>query len=107
MTFKTRYRSYPDSRFSIGTYPNGNKALQVFDNEGLVCTCSVNPGRKVADDCIAIKDYSENEGMADTLTKMEIIGERVGEIPSGFVVIPVFKLTQKGLDLFKKEVQNG
>ena len=102
MTFKTKYATYEGCEFKTGRYCNGNLALQVVSEaEGPICVCTVNPGVEVGDDEIAVKDYSENEGMAATLLEMGIIkGEPVYRIPSGWVEIPVYELGEKGLALF-------
>ena len=104
MTFKTKYADYPNCEFRACYYGNGNRALRVESlTEGPICICSVNPGVPVPDDCIAIKDYSENAGMVHTLKQMGIIDRKVDEIPSGFVTIPVYTLTPAGLDLWERE----
>jgi hypothetical protein len=102
-TYKSRYESYPNCTFKTDKYHNGNLALQIVDDEGLIATCTVN-GRAVFTngDIIGIKDYSENEGMVDFLKSIGIIEDRptYKEI-SGFVTIPYFKLTESGKELFK------
>ena len=104
MTFKDKYCAYENCEWSARQYGNGNLALQVVNNEGVVCTCTVNPGERVDAGRIAIKDYSENEGMVDTLLEMGIIqGKPVYSIPSGWVQIPVYDLTAKGLSLWGLE----
>lgn len=101
MTFKTQYGSYEGAEFNAARYGNGNLALAVESaTEGRICICSVNPGQKVDDGLLAVKDYSENEGMASTLLDMGIIGEKKYSIPSGWVSIPVYELTEKGLALW-------
>lgn len=103
MTFKTKYGTYEDCQFNTGYYNNGNRALSVTSaTEGPICICSVNPEKEVPDDCLAVKNYSENAGMADTLIEMGVIGEKVDEIPSVYVTIPVYKLTEKGLGLWEE-----
>ena len=86
-------------------YMNGNNAIQ-FIEAGTgepILTASVNPPHIIlADDEIAIKDYSENEGVAECLKYHEIIGTQVSNIVSGWVNIPVYKLTEKGKALFMK-----
>lgn len=101
-TFVSAYGTeYPNCHFSVGRYFNGNNALLIDDdNEDLGITCSVNGSRIHKADEIGIKNWSENEGMVEFLTKMGIIGEKVAEEPSGFVVIPYFKLTESGKELF-------
>lgn len=102
MTFKTHYGEYPDCEFVTGYYPNGNLALQVVsENEGPIVTCTVNPGQVVTHDAVAIKNYSENEGMVDILTEMGIIGRELYRIQSEWVEIPVHELTDKGLKIFE------
>jgi hypothetical protein len=41
---------------------------------------------------IAIKDYSENEGMLDTLVNAGIVSKPLRYVQSGFVQIPICKL---------------
>jgi hypothetical protein len=102
-TYKSRYVSYPNCTFKIGEYYNGNLALQIVDNEGVIATCTVN-GKAVFTngDIIGVKDYSENEGMVDFLKSMGIIEDTpIYKEISGFVTIPYFKLTESGKELFK------
>lgn len=104
MTFKTKYGNYENCSFRASRYSdNGNLALIVESpEEGTIMTVSVNPGLKLGDDVLAVKNYSENEGIDDTLRELGIIhGEPVSVIPSGWVDIPVYKLTEKGRELFK------
>lgn len=92
---------YKNCHFNTNHYLNGNKALQIVDDEGVICTCSVNGLRINDTDEIGIKDWSENEGMVDFLLKNEIIfGEPIDYENSGFVTIPYYKLTDKGMELF-------
>jgi hypothetical protein len=97
-------------QFAIGEYGNGNLALEIMGAEGTnyegepIARVTVNPGERVDDGRIAIKDYSENEGMVDTLLEMGIIkGDPLYTIPSGWVQIPVYELTDKGLALWGLE----
>lgn len=102
MTFKTKYAEYPDCEFVPARYCNGNLALQVIsETEGPITTCTVNPGFTIEDNAIAIKNYSENDGMVDTLKGMGIIGKELYRVRSGFVEIPIYELTEKGLEIFK------
>lgn len=75
-------------------YGNGNNALQLMSEEdGLVATASVNPGQILPPDLLAVKDYSENTGIAKWLNEQGIIKEKPEfHIPSGFVSIPVYEL---------------
>ncbi len=100
-TFNLNGHSYPNSSFYAGVYNNGNCALSVANEEGRVCVCSVNTGNTIPDTCIAVKNYSENEGMEESLREQGIIGKKVFEVRSGWVSVPVFELTEKGLALYK------
>lgn len=64
--------------------------VDVVDNFP-VANCCVNlPG--LADDEVAIKNYSENEGILDALLEAKVISEPVRFERSGFVNIPICKL---------------
>ncbi len=102
-TYKSRFASYPNCTFKTAKYYNGNLALQIVDDEGLIATCTVN-GRAVFTngDIIGVKDYSENEGMVDFLKSIGIIEDTpIYKEFSGFVTIPYFKLTENGKELFR------
>jgi len=43
-------------------------------------------------DILAIKNYGENEGLLDLLKKQGVVIEQVGEVESGFVMIPLVKI---------------
>jgi len=82
-----------DVRFH--TYSNGRPAIVLIDAEdgSPIATASVNvPEEKLAIDEIAIKDYSENEGMLEVMVYAGIVSEPVRKIKSGFVTIPICKL---------------
>jgi len=99
---KLKYGSVPGCAFRPARYrDNGNLALQIENADGPVCTCTVNPGEKLGDDVLCVKDYSENQGMAAFLRSMGIVGECVQVIPSGWVDLKVVELTEQGKELFK------
>lgn len=102
-TYKSKYSTYENCTFEVGRYTDDrNLALSISsETEGPICTCTVNTWKKLDDDRICVKNYSENEGMDNFLKGMGIIGEKVGSIPSGFVEIPVYLLTESGQELFK------
>lgn len=82
----------------FGKYLNGQNSIQLVDpNDGCpVATASVAlEGLDIREDQVAIKDYSENEGMAKTLVDAGIIGDCVARVPSGFVTIPIHELLIK------------
>lgn len=49
-------------------------------------------GSDLLEDEVAIKDYSENEGMLNCLIKNNVVSEPVRHVDSGYVKIPVCKL---------------
>lgn len=86
-------------------YSDGIIALIIKDKMGMpVCTPSVNlteevHGPKVDeyllkedDEYIAIKNYSENEGILEDLVEADVVAEPVDEVHSGHVMIPICPL---------------
>lgn len=63
-----------DCTYHIGEYTNGGTAIRIIDaNDGsAVATASVWIGNLFNDE-IAIKDYSENEGILDALIQAGIV----------------------------------
>jgi len=112
--FTTKYGTfYPIARFVVGRYNNDNLALsiQTYDKESeywdTYCTCTINTNIILGDDCIAIKNYSENEGIEMLLIRMGIIESKPSSrISSGYVMIPIYNLTDSGKELFK-DVDNN
>ena len=117
MTTKDKFR-YPaydcfyTCQFVTGRYGNGNLALEMMGAEGTpeygepICRVTVNPGMVIPEDCIAVKDYGENEGMVDFIVGLDIVeAEPVSFIPSGYVTIPVLRLTESGKELFNNNNQ--
>ena len=95
-TYKSKYGTYQNCVFVKGKYENGNLALQIISNEeGPITTVTINPGQKIPSSYIAIKNYSENEGMVEFLQSLGIIGTNIiCIIPSGYVEIPVFEFNE-------------
>jgi hypothetical protein len=88
-----------------GRYPNGRVALVVFAPDGeQLATATVNlPDEPCADNEIFVKDYSENEGMADFLVKEGFIEPNpTGFARSGFVTIYRYQLSKSALSEMKK-----
>lgn len=69
------------------TYQNNRPAI-ITEDEDL----SVNVDCELQENEIAIKDYSENDGVLNDLVKMGIVSEPVRFVQSGFVNIPICKL---------------
>ena len=87
-------------------YNNGRKALKLIEDGPLCETIAMATVNVIAypckDNCAYIKDYSENEGMAAALKKAKIIKpQAVHSVPSGHVMIGMYELTEKALNLFE------
>ena len=100
-TFKGIACEYSNCHFEISRYQGTNNIyIGIVDDEGPICRCTVNISRPIPDDRIAIKDWSENEGMDVTLKEMNIIqGDPVDCELSGFVTIDIYMLGEKGKQL--------
>lgn len=87
---------YRNVRVVFRRYEGGNLAIQMVDHKTgePIAVASVNPPRaRLPQDCVAVKDWSENEGMARELIRHKIIEPQpyAGEA-SGFVYIDFYKL---------------
>lgn len=77
------------------SYNNGRVALQLVDSitGESVAIATVNlPDVYVQRGTVLIKNWSENEGVLKALQEAGVIGESMGEVPTGFVVAHVCKL---------------
>lgn len=88
---------YGSSRYTLqiqyGTYQEGNTSMQLIDcADGFpFATATVNlPG--LTENEVAIKNYSENEGVLNFLLDNEIIEAPHRFVQSGFVNIPICRL---------------
>lgn len=99
-TYKNKYSVYPDCYFIVRRYADTNNLAIIIQSihEGVITRVTTNPTCSLSDEYIAVKNYSENEGMVEFLISMNIITELpVFTIPSGFVEIPVYRLTEEGM----------
>jgi hypothetical protein len=78
----------------VEKYQSGYKAIRLVDQEDgqSVVIATVNLDELDSDE-IAIKDYSENEGVYDALLDAGVIFPKHRELSTGFVTVPVCKLT--------------
>lgn len=79
-------------------YPNGRHALELVE-QGTgqpVAVASVNlPDAPMTDEEVAIKNWSENEGILKVLIEAGIVSEPVRLMPTGYVYAHICKLNQE------------
>ena len=74
----------------IGQYANGQTSIELINQDGMpFIVASVAHDVNIDDDCVIIKNYSENEGILKALIEAEIIDKPFCEIPTGFVTLYV------------------
>ena len=74
-------------------YKNGGTAIQLTDAEdGFPFATATIWVEGLAENEVAIKNYSENTGMLAFLVENEIVEPPHREINNGFIIIPVCKL---------------
>ena len=77
----------------IGQYVNGQTAIRLVDQDGHpFMTASVAHDVNIPDDCVIIKNYSENEGIMEALIEAGIIEKPFAQIPVNFVTLYVAAL---------------
>ena len=90
---RVNYKGYECNLITSRYFHGDRVALHLIDVNGEpVAVCSVNLDDPLGENEIFIKDYSENEGMADFLVKegiVELTGERV---QTGYVSVPKCRL---------------
>ena len=83
----------------IGEYANGQTSIQLVDQDGMpFMTASVAHDVNITDDCVIIKNYSENEGILQALIEAGIIEKPFCEIPTGFVTLYVAVMITDDID---------
>lgn len=74
-------------------YKNGGTAITLTDaDDGMPFATATTWIEGLAENEVAIKNYSENAGMLDFLIKNEIVQPPYRNVNSGFVYIPICKL---------------
>jgi hypothetical protein len=76
-------------------YSNGRLALEFLDTEDgcPIVMATVNlPDAVIAKDEVAIKNYSENDGILQELIEQGVVSAPIRFEPSGFVDIPICKV---------------
>ena len=74
------FRGYP----VLSLYADGSTRLDLRDCEdhSPLATCTANCVTFVEPDCVIVKDYSENAGMAKSLLDAGVVTEEVRRLPS-------------------------
>ncbi|WP_163537374.1 hypothetical protein [Gracilibacillus sp. YIM 98692] len=102
-TINLKYGSYPVKVQFAKYTDNGRTALAFIEGEdGSHFTGSVNIEHAPVqnNDYLVVKDYAENEGMADELKRLGLIEDQpVDYAPSGFISAPIYKLTDKAIQI--------
>ena len=83
-------------------YSNNNNLALLFrreedDEEDYYGVISINTALPLPNNMLAVKDYSENEGIFEALKAQGIVSSPVRHITSGYVTIPVVKIVHKEL----------
>jgi hypothetical protein len=80
-------------------YQNGQTAIELETTDGEPwLTATVAVPQTIPTGCVAVKGWSENEGIPEVLTQGGLIeGGPVQHVRSGFVDIPVYRLTAAAL----------
>lgn len=93
-----------DTRFDLnqtvlarfGRYSNGQTVIELMCEDGeswLTATCAI--PSSIPAGAVAIKDWSENEGIvAILLTAGVIEGPPLARLPLGFLSVPVYRLSR-------------
>jgi hypothetical protein len=89
-----KYFDFDKTQVSVTAYSHNNRKAIVHDDfPPIVLTINL-PDVPLAEDEVAIKNYSEHEGVLDDLIDAGIVSQPVKFIQSGFVEIPVCKILE-------------
>lgn len=100
-----RFGGSEEITISFERYINGGTtAIELMDADGIPyapATCNF-PGQ-IEEDCVAVKNYSEGAGMPAILAECGVIeAEPCGWIESGFVRVPLYRLTDEAYEAAQK-----
>jgi hypothetical protein len=93
MRIKTKYIDSDNCSLRFTKYPTGSYCLTIVDEYGhpLMNVSKLVPAYIIESDEIFVKDYSENEGILDCLTELNIL-EEIITIPAGHTKLHLCKL---------------
>lgn len=100
MAYETTYKGEKVT-VEIGRYITGQHAIQLVDETGIpytVATVAISEHLDMNE--VAIKNYSENEGMLDWMMKEKLVGAPIRHVNSGFVTIPICPIHEDAITLF-------
>jgi hypothetical protein len=99
-----KYKNY-DVVLKFAQYDNGRLAIRLFDpSEGLITTATTNlPEVSLGEDEVFIKDYTENVGVLSFLLDNGFVEQTGRTVRSGYVAIPIVKITPKLKSLISLE----
>lgn len=92
---KVKFKKWNCIALFLKYQSNNRTAIQLLDEKTkeVIATASVNlPDVEINDNEIAIKDWSENNGMIEALREAGIIGKTICTTPSGFCNIQICEL---------------
>lgn len=96
MNIKLSHGLYMDCIIKEHKYENGRSALVIYQNDEVLCKATVNmPETIIPDGYVCIKDWSENEGVLNSLIIAGVIYPPEYSMPSGFVYVDVCKLKEQ------------
>ena len=104
---KVRFRQW-NCVTRIGWYGNGNLAIRLFDieDDSPVATATTNAGKTLPDNQVAVKDWTENQGMVEALKEAGVIDKCVGSEwvnPMVGLFAPIYTISEE----FRKEVEKA
>ena len=97
-----KFEEFNNCKFIVERYPNRNLKIGIMSRTvGVICFVTCGIAKRLDDDTIAIKNYSENKGM-DTWMRDNGYIESVpcSHFTSGFVDITIYNLNQLGKETF-------
>jgi hypothetical protein len=93
--FSSPYGEQFNISLVFGQYRNGQRAIEMIDEADgapyAVATVALVEEQLSADE-VAIKNWSENEGVLESLIENEIVSAPIRYVSSGFVQVPICKL---------------
>ena len=93
---------------AVCTVASVSASAKPLEHGRLWAYMTVDPGQRLPDSTIAVKDYAESEGSLRTLAEAGIIDPQpVRLIPAGFMVIKVCRLTEKGREWVARGLAKG